>query len=328
MQKLLFIHLFLFTLFSVTAQDLITAKEQKRLGIEYLSQGKTDSALIFLHEAESLGLLDGELMGSLALAHLQNEEVSKAIKWAKLSLTDKVNPSPDGWLAGALAYEKQGRMKKRDSWLKKGIQKFPTDYLLRYYSAKAAFPTDPQKAESDLLTAIFLEPVYAPSHLLLGQEMYRKGENTKTLLPFLYYLMLYHDAPESPDIVALIENLLNDWASMPASTTKVKYQKEDALLPSFKPTPRDPSTEKDEWLVQQLSQLMKSMEEEDFINQNPSWAYYIDFFSNASKQDHSEALIYHLIFSRYKPETLEWITKYQNKYEMMTLWVSIWEFGR
>ncbi|HLW08037.1 MAG TPA: hypothetical protein VKY45_10800, partial [Marinilabiliaceae bacterium] len=91
MQKLLFIHLFLFILFSVTAQDLITAKEQKRLGIEYLSQGKTDSALIFLHEAESLGLLDGELMGSLALAHLQNDEIVKSLKWAKKSVTDKVN---------------------------------------------------------------------------------------------------------------------------------------------------------------------------------------------------------------------------------------------
>ena len=328
MRKLLFFTLFFSTILSVTAQTPTTANDFKELGIEYLLKGKTDSALLLLHNAEEMGLFDGELMGSLALGHLQKEEVNKALKWAKLSLTDKVHPSPDGWLAGAIAYEKQGRTKKRDAWLKKGVQKYPTDYLLRYYSARANFPTDPKKAESELLTAIFLEPVYAPSHLLLGQEMNSRGENTKTLLPFLYYLLLYHDAPESPDIVELIENLLNDWASTPFSKARVKHQKENALISTFRPTPLNLSTDKEEWLVEQLSNFMKSMEDEDFIDQNPSWAYYIDFFSNASEQGHSEALIYHLIFSRYKPETLEWITKHQDKYELMTLWVSIWEFGR
>lgn len=326
-EYLIFFSLLFFITPTTNAQNTITAKEYKKIGIEYLSQGQTDSALIFLYQAENLGLVDGELMGSLALAHLQKQEINKALKWAKLSLADKVNPSPDGWLAGALAYDQQGRAKKRDLWFKKGIQQFPTDYLLRFYSAQTSFHKNPAKAEANLLAAIYLQPVYAPAHLLLGQEMHKQNQNTKTLLPFLYYLILYHDAPESPEIVDLIENTLNNWALSPATTNNTSMLKSDALIPPFQPTPNS-NLSKDEWLIHQLTQLMKSLGNKEFIHQNPSWAYYIDFFSDAFKQGHSQALIHHLIFSRYKAETIEWITKYSEQYEMMALWVSIWDFGR
>ena len=311
----------IFTLFfgSIYSQNNIDLKKQ---GLEYLSTvGKTDSALILLHKQNKISPKDNEVIGAIALGYFQKKEFKKAIKWAKKGIRKSQLTSPNGWIAGALSYNELKNYKKRDKWLEQGVKQYPTDYLLRYYLAKTLFPKNLKNAETELLNSIYLEPSFVESHLLLGEQMYQNGENLKALLPVAYFLVLYHDSYQSPDLVAVIENIFQDWSKIKQGNSK--SHRDNAMKIDFQPQPITENEDKYEWIVSQFVKLLKEMENEEFIKVNPSWAFYLDFFSNISKQNFSEPLIRHILYSRYQGDTIDWLTKNGEQYKEMLNWIAL-----
>ncbi len=311
----------LFTLFFgiVHCQNNIDFKKQ---GIEYLSiAGKTDSALILLHKQNELSPKDNEVIGAIALGYFQKKEFKKAIKWAKKGTKKNQLSSPDSWIAGALSYHELKKYKKRDLWLKQGVKQHPTDYLLRYYLAKTLFPKNFRNAETELLNSIYLEPSFVESHLLLGEQMYQNGENLKALLPVAYFLVLYHDSYQNPDLVAVIENIFQDWSKIKEGNSK--SHRDNAMKIDFQPQIITENANRYEWLIFQFDNLLKEMENEEFIKENPSWAFYLDFFSNISRQNFSEPLIRHVLYSRNQGETIDWLTKNGDQYKEMLDWIAL-----
>ncbi len=292
-------------------------------GLKYLSiAGKTDSALVFLHDYNKLSPKDGEVIGAIALGYYQKGDYKQSLKWAKKNVKKQEQSSADGWIAGALSYHALKDSKNSEKWLEKGIKQHPSDYLLRYHFAKILFPKDRQKAEIELLNSIYLEPSFAEAHLLLGEQMYQNGENLKALLPVAYFLVLYHDSYQSPDLVAVIENIFTEWSKIGKKNKMIT--KDNSLSINYKPQQKADVQEKYEWIATEFVKLLKAMEDEKFIESNPSWAFYLDFFSNISKQNYANPLIRHILYSRYQGETLEWLTVNRKQYNEMIDWIAIW----
>jgi hypothetical protein len=315
----------LFILSTLTINAQTEALSHKKMGLDYLDNGEIDSALIELDIAQRMGVNDGEVLGGMSLVYVQKNNIKKAIHYAKKARKDKLHPSANAWLAGVLAYEAKGKSRQMNQWIDKGLAAYPTDFLLLYHAGRITIRSDEKKGENYLLRSIISAPAYSPAHLLLGEQMHRKGENIKALLPLLYYLILNHNTTESPDILAVIENMLKDWALSSQSISKINKADTD-FTTNFSPTPKEEDTDNYQWLTQQLTAFMESLQTAKINSSAALWSNYAEFFAKAAQMDFDEALTQHIIFSRNQANVLDWITKYPDQYQMMADWITIWEF--
>ncbi|MGQ1946978.1 tetratricopeptide repeat protein [Geofilum sp. OHC36d9] len=316
----------LFILSTLTIEAQTEALTHKKMGLNYLDNGEIDSSLTELNAAQRMGLNDGEVLGGMALVYVQKNDIKQAIHYAKKARKDKLHPSANAWLAGVLAYEAKGKSRPMNQWIEKGLAAYPTDFLLLYHAGRLTIHTNETKGEDYLLRAVSSAPAYSPAHLLLGEQMYRKGENIKALLPLLYYLMLNHNTPESPDILAVIENMLNDWAGNSQNISKINKADSD-LTTNFIPIQKEKGSDNYQWLTQQLTAFMESLQTAKINPSAALWSSYTDFFAKAAQMDFDEALTQHIIFSRNQADVLNWITQYPDQYQMMADWITVWEFG-
>src|SRR5690606_27567278 len=140
---------------------------------------------------------------------------------------------------------------------------------------------------------------FAPAHLLLGENMYRRGENLKAVVPLIYYLFLNHNELNSADIVASIERLYSSWSASTQSISKVsnasKGYTTDFRLEEFK----GKQDEEGQWFVNQTIGVIESMETAKVASSDRLWLFDSDVFSHVSNLGFSRPVAYHISYSHY-----------------------------
>ena len=300
--------------------------EDKEKGLQLLHSGETGSALYFLNQARLSGLADGEVLGGLALGYFLEGDAQRALTTAEEARRNTKNPSADAYLAGILANEQLGNVTQRDRWIEASLDAFPGDYLLLYHAGRIAIPFDHEKGENLLLKSIIAMPGFPAAHLLLGQSMYRRGENLKAALPLLYYLMLEHDGENSPEQLRLVEQLFNTWAISAPSISRVT-RISPGLKSPFVPTPLGEAEKNEkarlEWTKSQITNLMKSMQNVEVTSNDAMWTFYTDFFNKVASLQFAEPMAMHVMFSRYRADVMQWMIDNSRQYQLMADWLLV-----
>jgi tetratricopeptide (TPR) repeat protein len=301
----------------------IGGNEFKLRGLELLNEGQTDSAMVYLNQAVMKGVADGEVLGGLALAYMQKGDAQRALENAVEARKDKQHPSADAYLAGVLAHEAMGNVSQRDRWLDQGLKAFPADYLLLYHAGRITIPFDSEEGERMLLRSIHAYPAFGAAHLLLGEHMYRRGENLKATLPLMYYLLLHQDALNSGDVVALIERLYDSWSFSNESVSKVSKASKgftiDYIPTAYSGGPND----KGEWFVAESLALMQSVRLATVSSSDALWVFYSDFFGQVARLGFDVPLAHHMAYSRYPGEAMEWINDNSQLYQLLGDWLMV-----
>lgn len=303
-------------MYSQSAADAL-----KLRGLELLDRGENDSAMVYLSRALMDAPDDADILGGLAMVYINMGDAQRAVDFAVKGVKDRLNPSSDAYLAGVLGYEKLGNVRLRNKWLEEGLEVFPSDYLLLYHAGRINIPFDKEKGEKYLLRSIYAYPAFAPAHLLLGENMYRRGENLKAVVPLIYYLFLNHNELNSADIVASIERLYSSWSASTQSISKVSNASK-GFTTDFRPEEfKGKQDEKGQWFVNQTIGLIKSMETANVASSDGLWLFYSDFFSHVSILGFSQPLAYHISYSRYPGDSMVWINENTELYQMLADWL-------
>ncbi len=305
-------------MYSQSAADAL-----KLRGLELLDRGENDSAMVYLSRALLDAPDDADILGGLAMVCINLGDAQRAVDFAIKGVRDRVNPSSDAYLAGVLGYEKLGNVRLRNKWLDEGLEVFPSDYLLLYHAGRINIPFDKEKGEKFLLKSIHSYPAFSPAHLLLGENMYRRGENLKAIVPLMYYLFLNHNELNSADIVASIERLLGSWSASNQSISKVSTASK-GFTTDFRPEEfKGKQDEKGQWFVKQAVDLINSMETANVASSEVLWLFYSDFFSQVGTLGFAQPMAYHISYSRYPGDAMAWINDNTQLYQMLADWLLV-----
>jgi hypothetical protein len=316
----------LIALFFGTLMGQTPGQDYKSKGIASLRSNHNDSAMIFLNMALAADKKDGEVLGALALVYFQMGDSRKALYYARRACKQEKTVTADAFIAGALGSEDLVKPKQRDRWLHRGLKRFPGDYLLLYHTGRVNIPYDRAEGEKYLIRSVYAAPWFAESHYLLGQQMYRHGENLKAALPLFYFLLLENSTERSKETVLNIELLYKSWAVSDkgiSKTSRVSTGFVSGFTPQeaeFKPLDY---TARSEWFVQQSVGLLNSLGDIKSDSNDLLWEFYSDFFTKAVELDNAEALSWHLANARYPAELLEWVAGHGAQYKAMTDWLSV-----
>ena len=301
-------------------------EDYKTKGLTFLRANKIDSALIYLDLAMGAGINDGEVMGALAVIYVDKGDAGRAIAYARKARNQKGTVTADAYLAGVLASEKDVKPKRRNRWLNQGLKLFPEDYLLLYHAGRIKIPFNRPEGELYLLRSIYAAPWFAESHYLLGQQMFRYGENLKSVLPLFYFLLLENSSERSLETVLNIERLYQSWAASEKGISKLS-RVSPGFVSAFKPVTGDfKATDypaRSRWFVKQSIDLMSTLDKIDVSSNDILWEFYSEFFHKAVELGHEEALAWHLANARFPADLLEWIAGNGARYKEMVDWLSI-----
>lgn len=321
---LLVLLVLIFSAFAATSQN--AGVDFKTKGIGFLRANQSDSALIYLDLAMGAGISDGEVLGAVAVLYMERGDIGKAMQYARKARKQAETVTPDAFIAGVLASEKDSKPKRRNRWLNEGIKKFPEDYLLLYHAGRLKIPFNKKEGEEYLLRSVYAAPWFAESHYMLGQQMFRHGENLKAVLPLFYFLLLENSSERSMETVLVLERIYQAWAVSDkgiSKITRVSPGFKTAFTPEsgdFKPTDY---TARSKWLVQQTVALMTALDKVEVSSSDILWEFYSDFFHKAVELGHAEALAWHLVNARYPADLLEWVAGNGSSYKEMVDWLSI-----
>ena len=232
----------------------------------------------------------------------------------------KESSTADDYIAGILANEANGKLKKCEKWLKQGLKQFPGDYLLLYHGGRIRFANDNRIGEELLLQSIQANPSFAEAHQLLGESMFQKGDYLKAALPLCYFLFLENDSERSSKVSANLEKLFDIWSASPQGVIKLNSLKSgiecDFASTVFDKSQKDKSL-KYNWLVNQMVMFLESMSSIKTASGQVLWEFYSDFFKNVFESENANAFANHLIYSRYPSDVLEWISGNVSEYQRM-----------
>ncbi|MCA1745836.1 MAG: hypothetical protein LC643_09095, partial [Bacteroidales bacterium] len=174
-----------------------------------------------------------------------------------------------------------------------------------------------------LLHSIHAYPAFGSAHLLLGENMYRRGENLKAALPLMYYLLLHQDALNSGDVVALIERLYDSWSISKESVSKVSKASKgftiDYIPTAYSGGPND----KGEWFVAESLALMQSVRLATVSSSDALWVFYSDFFGQVARLGFDVPMAHHMAYSRYPADAMEWINDNSQLYQLLGDWLMV-----
>jgi len=248
------------------------------------------------------------------------------MSYARKARKHKKTVTADAYIAGALGSEKLVKPKQRDRWLNQGLKRFGGDYLLLYHAGRVNIPYNRELGEKYLIRSVYAAPWFAESHYLLGQQMFRHGENLKAVLPLFYFLLLENSTERSKESVLNIELLYKAWAASSVGASKMNRVSSgfvSAFIPEeadFKPLDY---ASRSSWFVNQSVDLLNSQGTIKSQSDDVLWEFYSDFFSKAVQLGNAEALAWHLANSRYPAEVLEWVAGNAAQYKTMTDWLSV-----
>lgn len=316
----------LIALFFGTLMGQTPSQDYKSKGIASLRSNQNDSAMIYLNLALGADKNDGEVLGALALVYFQIGDANTAMSLARKARKQKKTVTADAYIAGALGSEQLVKPKQRDRWLHAGLKKFGGDYLLLYHTGRVNIPYDRAEGEKYLIRSVYAAPWFAESHYLLGQQMYRHGENLKAALPLLYFLLLENSTERSKETVLNIELLYKAWAVSDKGISKTS-RVSTGFVSGFTPQQADfkplDYRARSEWFVQQSVGLLNSLGNIKSNSDDMLWEFYSDFFIKAVELGNAEALAWHLANARYPAELLEWVAGNGALYKAMTDWLSV-----
>ncbi|MDG5800203.1 tetratricopeptide repeat protein [Marinilabiliaceae bacterium ANBcel2] len=296
----------------------------KEMGLASLYNGEMDSALHYLERANSIYEDDAQILGGLALVHVYSGDFDRALDYAQEGRS--AGGSADAYVAGVLAHEELGNVRRRDRWIDRGLDNFPNDNLLLYHAGRIKIPFDNKIGEELLLRSINSASAFGEAHLLLGERMYRKGENVKAVMPLLYYLMLHHDDDQSSDVVRYIEHVFNNWASSSQSISNYSTASSGVRV-DFVPEAWDGDDSDREglnrWFVEQTVSFMESVKSAEITSGESLWLFYSDFFSEVFRLDFANVLALHVSYSRYPDESVGRLANQDKsrKYDMFSNWL-------
>ena len=303
---------------------LLPAQDNKQLGLKFLHSNEVDSALYYLDNALLENAYDGETLGGIALAYILKGNEKKSLHYARKARRHADYVFSDTYLAGVLAFEAKRRTLRRDIWLRQGLKHFPDDYLLLFHGGRIKRNLDERESERLLLHSAHINPNFEETHLLLGQSMYLQSENLKSILPLYYFLLLENDSKRGADAIVMIEYVLNSWGTSAQGISKTNHAGsgiECNFIPEVFVDRWDNKDIKCQWFVNQTVKLMESMASVKTTSNNALWEFYSDFFKRAVELNKSEALAWHIAYSRYPADVMEWIAGNTREYSEMIDWL-------
>ncbi|MBD3346087.1 MAG: tetratricopeptide repeat protein [Chitinivibrionales bacterium] len=123
------------------------------LGTIAALKGDTESAAQYLRKAFDRGASETVLL-KLASIHLDKGECSRALPAVQRYITESKSPVSDAYLTAGIAAQECGNSREAQSWFEKGMERHPSDPLLRYNLGKLYFQNKSYARAGELLGSI------------------------------------------------------------------------------------------------------------------------------------------------------------------------------
>ncbi|MND76158.1 Beta-barrel assembly-enhancing protease [compost metagenome] len=187
---------------------------------------------------------------------------------------------------------------------KKALTKVKPTYLLYYNLAVTYYGMEQyENTEVELQNALKLNPQHASSHLLLSKAMEKKGNRVKTLLALYNFLLLEPTSERAVNAFVRLETLRKEGVkkesekniTITLSNSNDEFSAAELML-SMSQASNLAEINKGKTAGQLFFENTKSffatLSELKKEQSNFWWNFYVDFFSDMQKKNHTETFCY------------------------------------
>ncbi len=328
--------LLLFTLLHVAVQAqeaVITDLVNK--GIEQHDRGDYKGAVGFYKKALLLNPGSAFANYELASTYLAQKNYAGAIAHSNKVIAAGSDYADQAYIVKGTALDHSGKKQGAITVYKEGIKKYPGNHLLYYNLALTLVNVkDHAGASAALEKALTINPVHASSHLLMGNVMTIREQRVKSILALYNFLLLEPKSKRSPAAWSLLQEQLKTGVkheSKNETSITIPGKKKDGdefdtaelmlgLLESGKNNESNKNKTFMELFAENSHSFFTILGELKKNNRGFWWDFYVQYFYDLSKKNHTASFCYFIAQSAYPDDYNTWYTNNLSKLEVFSEW--------
>jgi Tfp pilus assembly protein PilF len=332
--------LFIFTLFickaSGQSNELVAYVEK---GIQLFDNGDYHGAMEQYQKALKLDNESDLVHYEVSSTYFVLKDYDKAIEHCDIVISINSKYVDQAYVLKGSSFDLLGKSSEAIKTYKKGIKKFPNDYLLLYNFALTSYQLKEYKETEDALQkALMVNPSHASSHFLLSYVMGDQGQRVKSLLALYNFLLLEPTGKRAEIAIKILEADLKKGVKRESDTsTTITLGGDDgsdefraaelmlSLLEASKSLEKNGNKTEYELFFESTDSFFSVLGELKKKNKGFWWNYYVDFFYAMSKDKHVETLSYYIAQSKEDDKITTWLKDNGSKIDALSKWYAWYE---
>ena len=335
-------HITVFLFLLVSAGSLYSQTDEASLiaeGQALYDKGDYKAALAKYREVLKTDKNSPDANYETALTYYAMEDYKKAIEYCDNVIDYDMRYVDQAYSIKGSSLDMMDKPQDAIEVYKKGIKKFPDDYLLYYNLGLTSYNTNDYEAAEDALTkALKSNPEHASSHFLLGYLMYDEHQRIKSMLAFYNFLMLEPTGQRAGKAIDELDKLMNQGVTQTddKSTTimisgldsKDDFKSAElmlSLMVASKTMEENKDKSESELFCQNTKLLFSTLADMREKNKGFWWDFYVDFFDSLNDNENMEAFCHLIRLESDGIEAQNWLDTNKDKSDKLVKWYQGYE---
>lgn len=349
-KKTLLFTLCLFISFYAIGQNTVKAKEKVKEGYKLHKAQKYDKAIKAYTEALEADKNNLLALSEMAMTYIAIKDYKQAIKLCKKAIAKNANSNElaNVYVQLGTAYDLAGKGKKAVKLYNKGIELFPSYYML--YFNKGITQMGLKDFKSSLMsfqTSAQENPEHPSSHYYIGLIEDKLNHKIPAIMALSRFLVLENNSKRSAYASLFIRRLVgnsmskNKYGGITINMSSLKEKKYDdfsmiEMMMSISAANQLVINKKlEDSLGIKLTEAQKFLSSYDKMCSLLSdtdkigfyWTYYAPYFSEMKKQDHTEVMTYLIhVFTKDNGYVKTWIDENDKAIDIFSKWNTAFEW--
>jgi len=323
----------------VYAQET-TIKDLVNKGIELHDKGDYEGAVVSYKKALQLNPGSAFANYEMASTYLAQKNYPGAIAHSNKVIAAASDYADQAYIVKGTALDHVGKKQEAIQVYKAGIKKYPNNHLLHYNLALTLVNVkDHTGASATLEKALIINPAHASSHLLMGNVMTVLELRVKSILALYNFLMLEPKSKRSAAAWSLLQEQIKtgvkNESERSATIAVPPGKKEDdefytaelmlGILEAGKNNEANKNKTFMELFAENSHSLFTILGELKKNNRGFWWDFYVTYFYDLSKKNHTASFCYYIAQSAYPDDYNGWYTNNLPKLEAFSEWYIAYE---
>lgn len=306
-------------------------------GIQYHDEGNYDKAIEIYKKALKIDPKSTTVNYEIAFSYFTKGDYKNAIKHSDIVLDQNTDHMLPAYITKGSSLDLIGKTQESIELFEKAIKETEPHYLLFYNLAVNYHRLENlEKAEENLIEAIYNNPNHSSSHLMLASIQNQKGNSVQTLLASHFFLFLEPDSKRSVEAYEMLQDNFGGNVSKDenqANTININISPNSdnqlgaaqimiSMIAASKYLEENKNKTEDELFIENTEKLFNLLGELNKDTNDDIWStFYIPFYYDLAKSDHLET------YCRYitqigNENSLQWLNENQEKITEFSTWLN------